>query len=231
MTSQEQNIHARPRYGILGGTFDPPHWGHLVLAQEACVRLSLERVWFVPTGIPPHKPGRPISAVGHRQAMVAAAIAGDERFALSTVEVERPGPSYTVETLHVLRELWGQQAWLCLILGWDMLTSLPTWRDAPGVVAGADEIAAAHRPGYPIAAAALADLEMSLPGLRAKLTLLPAPQFDLAATSLRERVSLGLPIRYLVPDAVAAYIALHGLYRDGDHTSGPRHAPAEGGTP
>lgn len=223
MGAQESHIHTNPRYGILGGTFDPPHWGHLVLAQEAYVRLHLDRVWFVPTGVPPHKSGRAISAAHHRVAMVGAAIDGDERFALSGVEVERAGPSYTAETLRLLRAQWGASAHLCLIVGWDMLASLPTWHDAPGVVAGTDQIGAAHRPGYAVDDADLAELEARLPGLRARLALVEAPQLDLAATSLRERVALGLPIRYLVPDAVAAYIARYTLYREAEQTVAPRH--------
>src|SRR5262245_40718520 len=97
------------RYGILGGTFDPPHIGHLALAQEAHARLHLDRVWFLPAGVPPHKPGRPISPGAERAAMVQLAIAADDRFALSALELERAGPSYTVRTLELLREAWGPE--------------------------------------------------------------------------------------------------------------------------
>ena len=200
------------RYGILGGTFDPPHLGHLALAQEAYVRLELDRVWFTPTGAPPHKVGRPITASEHRRAMVELAIADDERFALSTVDLERPGPSYTVEMAQALRRQWGADAWLGFIVGWDMLMSLPEWHDAPGVVASLDQIIAARRPGFTEDQDEIRRLEALLPGLRERLTLLATPQLDLAATSLRERVADGLPIRYLAPDAVCAYIADHRLY-------------------
>lgn len=212
MTSGKLGRHTPARYGILGGTFDPPHLGHLVLAQEAYVRLGLERVWLVPTGMPPHKRGRQITAKAHRQAMVARAIAGDARFGLCTAELTRAGPSYTVDTLRLLRAHWGQATWLSLIVGWDMLLTLPEWHDAPGVVAEADQFAAAHRPGVPRDDRAIAALEAQLPGLRSKLVLLPAPQLDLAATAVRERVASSLPIRYLVPDAVRCYIEQHHLY-------------------
>ena len=141
-------MHSGARYGILGGTFDPPHLGHLVLAQEVFARLGLDRVWFVPTGSPPHKVGQRITAAEHRRAMVELAIAGDARFALSTVELERAGPSYTVDTLRLLRATWGEASRICLVLGWDMLLYLPSWHDPRGVIAAADEIAAVHRPGF-----------------------------------------------------------------------------------
>jgi nicotinate-nucleotide adenylyltransferase len=155
--------------------------------------------------------------------MVEAAIAGDSRFTLTTIEMEREGPSYSVDTLRLLRAKLGAQALLYLIVGWDMLASLPTWHDAPGVVAGADQIVAAQRPGYGPGYAGteedIAQIEARLPGLRHKLWLLQAPQLDLAATSIRDRVGLGLPIRYLVPEAVEAYIARHQLYHAEGHAS------------
>lgn len=204
-----------PAYGILGGTFDPPHVGHLALAQEVCARLSLARVWFIPTGQPPHKPGRTISAGADRRAMVELAIAGNPRFGISTVELERQGPSYTVETLRLLRDEWGATARLVLILGWDMLAYLPQWRDPAGVVAGADQIAAVHRPGVPAPEGAVARLAAAVPGLAAKLQVLAGPGLDISSTELRQRVAADLPIRYLTPDAVCEYIALRGLYRNG----------------
>ncbi|HUY79481.1 MAG TPA: nicotinate-nucleotide adenylyltransferase [Ktedonobacterales bacterium] len=204
------------RFGVLGGTFDPPHIGHLALAQEVYARRALDRVWFLPTGSPPHKQGQPISPAQQRRAMVERAIMGDERFALCDVELERPGPSYTVDTLRQLRAEWGAETHICFIVGWDMLAFLPQWHDAPGVLAALDQLAAVHRPGFveeDEAQPQLERLEAQLPGLRAKLTLLPAPQFDVSSSDLRERVAAGLPIRYLVPDAVRAYIAEQALYR------------------
>lgn len=205
-------MHQGARYGILGGTFDPPHLGHLVLAQEVFARLRLDRVWFVPAASPPHKAGQRITAAEHRQAMVELAIARDPRFALSTVELERAGPSYTVDTLRMLRTRWGEDTWICLVLGWDMLLYLPHWHDSRGVIAATDQIAAVHRPDFGGSPGALAELDVALPELRPKLALVAAPQLEIAATTLRERVASGLPIRYLVPDAVCDYIEAHGLY-------------------
>ncbi len=204
------------RYGILGGTFDPPHIGHLALAQEAYSRLLLDRVWFVPAAAPPHKQGQPISDAIDRRAMVERAIAGDERFGLDTLELERGGPSYTVETLRQLHERWGATVWIGFIVGWDMLLNLPTWREPMHVVATLDALIATRRPGYSAPAdeeQALAALERSLPGVRSRLEILPAPQLDISSSELRERVAQGLPVRYLTPDPVCSYISTHGLYR------------------
>lgn len=212
--TSQLNASRQPRYGILGGTFDPPHLGHLVLAQEMWTQLRLDRVWFIPTGAPPHKKGHIISSPQDRRAMVALAIGNDERFALSTVEIDRPGPSYTVETLERLRSTWGAEPWIAFILGWDMLTYFPQWRDPAGVVARVDSLVATHRPGFEAEKGAIERIRAQIPGLRDKLTILPMPQIDLTATSLRKRVASGLPIRYLVPDTVCDYIAAHALYRD-----------------
>ncbi|MGZ3672987.1 MAG: nicotinate-nucleotide adenylyltransferase [Ktedonobacterales bacterium] len=203
----------RSHYGILGGTFDPPHIGHLAIAQEAYVRLGLDRVWFMPAGTPPHKAGSEISPASHRRAMVELAIADDPRFGLLTVELERAGPSYTAETLNLLRRQWGSSTAITLILGWDMLTYLPKWHDPEGVIAAVDQIAAVHRPGFEAQPSEVERLEAQLPGLTQHLVVLPAPQLDIAGTSLRERVEVGLPIRYLVPDAVCRYIEEHRLYQ------------------
>src|SRR6516162_6617568 len=165
-----------PRYGILGGTFDPPHLGHLVLAQEVYARMGLDRVWFVPAGEPPHKARQSISPAADRLARVERAIASDDRFAVSTIELERPGPSYTVDTLRELRTLWGSDAWMVLILGWDMLEYLPKWRNAEEVIRRTDQIAAVHRPGFLADASDVARLEEQFPGLQSKVVLVPGPQ-------------------------------------------------------
>lgn len=203
----------RPHYGILGGTFDPPHIGHLALAQEVYVRLGLDRVWFMPAGTPPHKPGREISSASDRRAMVECAIADDPRFGLLTIELERTGPSYTVDTLRLLRQQWGTSTAITFIMGWDMLAYLPKWHDPAGVIAAVDQIVAVHRPGFEAQPDELKRLGAQLPGLLERLVVLPAPQLDIAATSLRERVESGLPIRYLVPEAVCSYIEQHQLYQ------------------
>jgi nicotinate-nucleotide adenylyltransferase len=214
--TQESRVRAGPRYGILGGTFDPPHLGHLVLAQEVHARFELDRVWFLPAGVPPHKAGRAVSPAADRREMVQRAIAGDERFALCDIELTRPGPSYTADTLELLRERWGPHAALHLILGWDMLTYLPQWHAPERVLAATDVVVAAHRPdalGAPSTRDDLARLAQRIPAVTGKVVVLPAPQLDISASALRERTASGLPIRYLVPDAVCAYIDERGLYR------------------
>src|SRR5262249_42643715 len=174
------------RYGILGGTFDPPHIGHLALAQEAHVRLSLDRVWFLPAGSPPHKPGQSISPAADRAAMVQLAIAEDNRFSLNTLELERSGPTYTLDTLTLLQEAWGPEIWRCLILGWDMLSYLPQWRKPESIVAAVDAVVAAPRPGHAAVAGSGTDtLAAAVSGLAEKLVILPGPQLDISATALR----------------------------------------------
>lgn len=203
------------RIGILGGTFDPIHYGHLVIAQEAAARLDLDQVLFIPTGHPPHKVDERVSPGHHRLTMVELAIADDPRFALSRVELERTGPSYTVDTLvdlHSSMDIQGARAWF-LIIGGDMLADLPQWRDPRGIVAQVAGIAAMYRPGFVIAADQIAALEVQVPGLRGVLKPIEAPQIAVSSTMLRARVAAGLPIRYLTPDPVVAYIAAQGLYR------------------
>ena len=227
-------MRAGARYGILGGTFDPPHIGHLALAQEAAVRLRLDRVWFLPAADPPHKRGRELSAARDRAAMVELAIAGDERFGLDRADLDRSGPSYTVDTLDILRARWGPEVWIGFIIGWDMLLYLPEWHDPAGVLAQLDALIVARRPGALDEGATdtLARLEAALPGLRERLALLDAPQLEVSSTWLRERVASGLPVRYLTPDPVCAYISQRGLYRpnQGSGASGPG-APQEESEP
>jgi nicotinate-nucleotide adenylyltransferase len=210
----------RKRYGILGGTFDPPHIGHLILAQEAHVRLGLDRVWFIPTGVSPHKLGQPVTPAFHRVAMLERALADDDRFALLTLEIERLGPSYTVDTLRALRTQWGLEVEIALILGWDMLLYLPQWRDPAGVIVSVDEIVAVHRPGAD-SSDALDDVYERLPDLRGKLRTLAFPQLDISSTEIRERVAQGLPVRYLVSDVVSGYISAQELYTH-DSSAGER---------
>ena len=199
------------RYGVLGGTFDPPHIGHLILAQEVYARLGLDRVWFIPTGVSPHKLDRLVRPAVHRVALLERALADDERFGLLTLEVERPGPSYTVDTLRELRAQWGPETEITLILGWDMLLYLPQWREPEAVVASVDQIAAAHRPGAG-PDTRLDGVFARLPALRAKLRMIPFPQLDISGAAIRERVAQGLPIRYLVSNVVSGYISAQGLY-------------------
>lgn len=206
------NLWAR-RFGVLGGTFDPIHLGHLIVAQEVVSTLRLDQLFFLPAGDPPHKRNRSVTPAQHRVAMVKRAIANNPAFALSLVDVARAGPSFTVETLGLLHQEWGPETAIYFVIGWDMLDELLTWHDPPGVVRQVDTLVAVHRPGYTLDADYLAQLGRALPGLEEKLVRVETPQVALSSTELRERVAQGRPIRYQVPDAVERYIRAENLYR------------------
>lgn len=193
--------------GILGGTFDPPHYGHLVLAETARVQLGLARVLFVPVGEPPHKPEQPITLASHRVAMVELAIADNPAFTLCRVDVDRPGPHYTVGTLALLRQEY-PKAELFLLMGGDSLAQLLTWRDPAGIVRQA-YLAVMPRPGCE---PDLEALERAVPGIQERLIWLASPHFDVAASDLRWRARERLPLRYLVPPPVEVYVREHHLY-------------------
>ena len=199
--------------GVFGGTFDPIHLAHLAVAQEAAESLGLERVLFIPAGEPPHKPGQAITTAAHRFAMVELAIAGNERFAVDRLELERPGPSYTVDTLEALRATRvgaGASADLTLVLSADAFLGLMTWRE-PRRVLELARVVVAPRDGYPAAGPDF--LARHLPDLAERATFLDGPRLRLSASELRSRAAAGRSLRYLVPDAVAAYIGDHALYQ------------------
>jgi len=200
------------RVGILGGTFDPIHYGHLIIAEEARVRLQLARVLFVPAKNPPHKLRQPCSAASHRVHMVQLAIASNPGFELSEVDLVRPGPSYTVDTLALLQEQYGPEAELFFLMGLDSLANILSWHRPADIVARANLVVAA-RPGYTVE---LETLEKALPGITQRIQMLPTPAIGISSHDLRCRVREGLPIRYQVPDSVEAYILAHGLYRTED---------------
>lgn len=196
--------------GILGGTFNPPHLGHLVCAQEAHLQLGLERVLLIPARIPPHKPVPEEPGVEHRLAMCRAAIAGEEgRFEVCDIEARREGPSYTVDTLSWLRsEMLDSE--LFLIVGADVAVGFPRWQE-PAQVLSMATLAAAGRPGTDRAAIeqALAEVDG---GERARF--FEMPEIGVSSTMIRERVRDGRPTRYLTPDAVRDYVDRHGLYKE-----------------
>jgi nicotinate-nucleotide adenylyltransferase len=198
------------RLGIYGGTFDPIHHGHLLAAEEARHQLALDKVLFVPAGVPPHKPTRPISPASHRVRMVELAIAGNAHFALSRVDVDRPAPSYTVDTLELLRAEWGPGPRFFFIEGPDSLSDLVSWYQ-PQRLIELCELAVVERPGSEID---LASLEKRLPGLSDRIYLVKTPLLEISSSDLRTRVRAGRSISYLVPSEVEAYIRQHGLYRD-----------------
>ena len=195
--------------GVLGGTFDPIHKGHIIVAEEARARLNLAEVLFVPAGKPWLKTDRPISTAEHRLRMVSLAIADKPYFKLATLEIERAGPSYTVDTITELREKLGAGVELFFILGWDSLSHLPQWRDASRIITMCRPVAV-PRTGYSLPV--LDSLEASIPGLSERLIILDKPEVDISATEIRERVARGLSISHLVPEPVEAYIRQHKLY-------------------
>ena len=199
------------RWGILGGTFDPIHFAHLAVAQQALEELSLEGVLFVPTGMPPHKSDQMVTLVKHRVAMVELAVAGNPYFHVSRVEVERPGPSYAADTLDLLTapgaSLEGTQPYF--ILSTEALRDLPTWHDPMRLLA-ACRIAVAPRLGF--TAPRRPWLAEHFPGLEDRFTYLGGPDLGHSASDIRARVGAGRSIRYLVPDPVAAYVTRNRLY-------------------
>lgn len=198
------------KLGVMGGTFDPVHLGHLIIAEEARVQLGLARVLFIPTGQPWLKEGRTISAARHRLAMTRLAVADNPAFAVSRLEVDRPGPTYTVETLRQLHQRHGPGLELFFILGADSLETLPRWVE-PARVLELSTLVAVPRPGHPDPAPGA--LEALAPGSRQQLRLLSEVHVGIGGTALRQRVAAGLSIRYWVPRPVEGYIAQHGLYR------------------
>ncbi|MGK2851923.1 MAG: nicotinate-nucleotide adenylyltransferase [Candidatus Limnocylindrales bacterium] len=209
MTGQSSELDLRGAHGIFGGTFDPIHLAHLAVAEAARDDLGLASVTFIPAGEPPHKVGRQITAAHHRLAMVEAAIADNPGFRVSRVEVDRAGPSYTVDTLSSLSA--AGEGPLVLIMSMDSYLDLPTWRE-PARVLELATLAVAPRDGFEAAGPEF--LIERVPGAAARTRFLAGPHLRLSASELRDRAAVGRSLRYLVPDAVAAYIGDHGLYLD-----------------
>lgn len=207
MSSSPSAVDSAAGIGVLGSAFNPPHLGHLALAQEALWQLGLSEVVLVPTGEAPHKrivddPGREL-----RLAMTRLAAADDPRFGVSTLEVERDGPSYTYETLELLASERGDTD-LVFVMGADAAVGLESWRRPERVVELA-RLAVARRSG--ISDADVAAVIRSL-GADGRVTMLEMPQFGVSSSSVRERAAAGRPLRYLVPEAVARFIEEKGIY-------------------
>ena len=195
------------RLGILGGTFNPPHLGHLICAQEAYLQLGLDQVMLIPARIPPHKPVEHEPGPEHRLALCRLAIDGDARFTVSALEVDRPGPSYTVDTLEELHSLSPENE-LFLILGGDVAAGLPYWREPERVLSFAT-VAVAKRRGTSRSA-----VDQALSSIRGgdRVQFFRMPRIGISSTQVRRRAKSGVSIKYIVPDAVASYIEEHGLY-------------------
>jgi nicotinate-nucleotide adenylyltransferase len=196
------------KVGLLGGTFNPPHLAHLVCAAEAHEQLGLDVVVLVPTAVPPHKEAPEDPGAEHRAAMCELAVRGDERLRVSRVELERGGPSYTVDTLRTLHERDPEHE-LTFIVGGDMAHSLPTWREPEGILRLA-RVGVAER-----AEVRRADIAERLAGLEGadRVAFFDMPRIDISSSEVRRRAAAGRCIRYLVPDAVAHYVTERGLYR------------------
>lgn len=200
-----------PHVGIMGGTFDPIHLGHLAAAEGAMHLAGLDQVVFMPNRQPPHKAGRPVTPAEHRAAMVRLAIAGNPRFAFSSLELEREGPSYTLLTVQALQAR--HPDWrLAFLAGMDSLVEITTWFQYQTLLTITDMIIFT-RPGYSEGQRDAA-LQQLGPDLAARIRLIEVPGVAVSGTDLRRRAAAGYPLRYLVPDAVAAYIREHDLYRN-----------------
>ena len=195
--------------GVLGGTFDPIHMGHLIIAEEIRGHLDLTEVLFVPAGEPWLKTNNSISPAEHRVQMVRLAIADESSFKLSTIEIERTGPSYTIDTIAQFKSQIGAGDKLFFILGWDNLMQLPQWRE-PSRLVQMCNLVAVPRVGY--SPPDLNTLEVAVSGLSRNVIMLNTPQIEISSSEIRNRVARGLSIHHLVPEPVERYIKQHRLY-------------------
>ena len=191
------------KIGLFGGTFDPIHVGHLIVAEEARERLSLDQVIFVPSGVPPHKDRLKISSPESRLEMTKLGIEGNERFGFSDFEARRQSTSFTIETVSYFKQALGNEAELSLIVGADSILEISTWKEPRRLVSECLPVVVS-RPGF--------DLTKLDPWLRERARVLDGVLIRISSTEIRERVAAGRSIRYLVPPSVAAYIFKHGLY-------------------
>ena len=202
------------RLGLLGGTFDPIHYGHLLLAAECRQSLALDKVLFIPAGQPWLKAGQPLTPGCHRRRMVELAIDDHPKFALWDGELRRPGPTYTVDTLTQLQSEW-QTADFYFILGIDALESFPRWKD-PESILQLVQLAVAARPGYPdmTGNAIIQKLKSRYPEHADRITLMTLPGVEISATEIRRRAAAGRSFRYHTPEPVAQYILENGIYQE-----------------
>lgn len=197
------------KLGVIGGTFDPPHIGHLIISQEAIIELNLGKVIFVPAGRPLFK-GRKVTGAALRWEMLKLAISSSPDFHSSRTEIDRVGPSYTVDTLKMLKREYGQITEIYLIMGMDAFLDLERWKE-PEEIIRLCNLAVAKRPGY--IKKRVSDLEKALPSIKSHYTFINAPTIDISSTDIRRRVKAGVSIKYLVPEAVENFIREKGLYK------------------
>jgi nicotinate-nucleotide adenylyltransferase len=203
----DQLVHER--VGLFGGTFDPPHVGHLILASEAKSQLELTRVLWTVTPDPPHKQDQSITSLEHRLAMVKLAIQDEPSFELSDIELSRSGPHYTVDTIKLLAHE-NPNAEIVPIIGGDSLNDLPTWHKPKEILFAAHWVGVMRRPGEETD---LEMLERKLPGISSKVHYVEAPLLEIASSEIRERAASGKPFRYYLPESVYEYIEQHHLYQ------------------
>ncbi|MDD5348010.1 MAG: nicotinate-nucleotide adenylyltransferase [Candidatus Omnitrophica bacterium] len=194
------------RLGILGGTFNPVHLGHLILAEEVREKKDLDRILFIPTFLPPHKTNGDIAAAGDRLQMVKAAIKGNRSFGVSDIEIRRKGPSYTIDTATALKKQYPEDE-LFFIIGSDLLNYLDEWKDLRQI-AGIVSFIVATRPGYP-----LENISRLVSSMKSGISTIPIRAVDISAFQIRECIRRGRSFRYLVPEAVFEYIEKKKLYR------------------
>lgn len=198
------------RLGIMGGTFDPIHYGHLVAAETARIEFKLDNVLFIPTGIPPHKVYRHITDPELRYAMVESAIKDNPDFRVSRIEIERQGPSYTSDTLRELHQLFPEQQ-LFFITGTDALRDIFTWRDTEEIIRTTN-IIGASRPGYD-ANVFLEELFIRFPFARNKIFRMEIPALSISSTDIRDRIENNKSIRYLLPEEVRCIVLKNNIYQ------------------
>jgi nicotinate-nucleotide adenylyltransferase len=201
---------AARRKGIMGGSFDPIHVAHLLMAETVREALSLDMVLFLPAGTQPLKQDREATPAEHRAAMVELAIRDNPAFALSRIDIDRPGPSYTADSLEQLRkeEAGREETAMWFIVGSDSLMTFPAWRD-PERIIGQTRLAVVRRPTFSVD---LVPLEAKVPGITAAIDWVDAPLLEISGTDIRRRLAEGMSIRYRVPDRVRKYIEAHRLY-------------------
>ena len=197
------------RIGLFGGTFDPPHLGHLILASEAQSQLELTRLLWILTPEPPHKQDQVITTTEHRLAMVKLAIQDNPSFELSRVELDRPGPHFTLDTVHIIAEQ-NPDAEIVPIIGGDSLRDLPTWHEPKELLYACHWVGVMRRPSDE---ANLEALERELPGISSKVHYVDAPLLEIASRDIRSRIALGESVRYYLPQPVYKYIEEHHLYK------------------
>jgi nicotinate-nucleotide adenylyltransferase len=202
-------VPAQRRIGIFGGSFDPVHTGHLIIAEILQYDLELDIVLFLPAGRPPHKPEQELAADHHRLEMLSMAIRDCPAFEICTVDMDRPGNSYTATTLEILSDTYGENTELYFLMGQDSLKDFPTWRD-PNRIATLATLGVALRPYVSVT---LDEIYRAVPETAGRIQLVQVPLIELSSRNIRHRIQHGLPFRFQVPAGVAAYIEENGLYQ------------------